>query len=493
VSALDFLQRTRLRLPIRLKLATVSAALTFIILLVFALVVGTVSSRKLHAGFDNDLRATAADLQERFRVRANREGQLELVPPTDIVRAAAAGGAVIRVLDRNGQVLSATNGAPDLGPPADGVRDVPGYRVVSRPLFTSALRRAGPFEVLPPPVDGAVAFVQYGKREGSVNATIRKVRLFLAIGVLGGTALAFLAGFLVARRAMRPISDLTRAAREVARTRDPDVALPKPEANDEVAELANTLEDMLKELGAARTEVEGTLSRQREFVADASHELRTPLTSILANLELLESELGGEQKEIAGSALRSSRRMRRLVADLLLLARADAGRQSPRRPVDLAAVAREAAAEAEPLGQERQVTVDAPESVALAAVPDDIHRVVLNLIENALIHTPAGTPVTLAVRREGHHAVLEVSDRGPGVPASLRDRVFERFSHGDGDGSPPPGSGLGLAIVRAVADAHGGSVKLTDADGGGARFVVRLPTGGTPADVSPATHAAERT
>jgi two-component system OmpR family sensor kinase len=131
--------------------------------------------------------------------------------------------------------------------------------------------------------------------------------------------------------------------------------------------------------------------------------------------------------------------------------------------------------------------------VALAAVPDDIHRVVLNLIENALIHTPAGTPVTVAVRREGHHAVLEVSDRGPGVPASLRDRVFERFSHGDGDGSPPPGSGLGLAIVRAVADAHGGSVELTDAGGGGARFVVRLPTDGAPADVSPAPHAAERT
>jgi signal transduction histidine kinase len=475
VSAPAFLQRTRLRLPIRVKLATVSAALTFIILLLFAVVVGVVSQRKLHSGFDNDLRATAADLQERIRVHVNREGQLQLVPPSDIVRGAAAGGAVIRVLDRNGQVLAATQGAPDLGPPVDGVRDVPGYRVVSRPLFAGALSRAGPFEVLPPPVDGAVAFVQYGKPEGSVNATLARVRLFLALGVLGGTALAFLAGFLVARRAMRPISDLTRAAREVARTRDPDVALPTPEANDEVADLANTLEDMLKELGAARTEVEGTLSRQRDFVADASHELRTPLTSILANLELLESELAGEQKEIAGSALRSSRRMRRLVADLLLLARADAGRQAPRRTVDLATVAREAAAEVEPLTEGRQVTVDAPLSVSLAAVPDDLHRVALNLIENALIHTPAGTPVTVAVRREGRDAVLEVADRGPGVPPALRQRVFERFSHGDGDGSPSRGSGLGLAIVRAVADAHDGSVALSEADGGGARFVVRLP------------------
>ena len=125
---------------------------------------------------------------------------------------------------------------------------------------------------------------------------------------------------------MRPIAGLTRAAREVARTRDPDIRLPRPDANDEVADLAATLEDMLSELGAARAETEGALDRQRQFVADASHELRTPLTSILANLELLEEELAGEQREIAGSALRSSRRMRRLVADLLLLARADAGR-----------------------------------------------------------------------------------------------------------------------------------------------------------------------
>src|SRR5918994_6675150 len=105
--------------------------------------------------------------------------------------------------------------------------------------------------------------------------------------------------------------------------------------------------------GAARE-----VARPREFVADASHELRTPLTSILANLELLETELKGEQAEIAGSALRSSRRMRRLVADLLLLARADAGRQAPRKPVDLALVAREAVAEAAPLAFEHQLALD---------------------------------------------------------------------------------------------------------------------------------------
>ncbi len=108
-------------------------------------------------------------------------------------------------------------------------------------------------------------------------------------------------------------------------------------------------------------------------------------------------------------------------------------------------------------------------------VPDDLHRAALNLIENALAHTPSGTPVTVSVRSEDDSACLEVSDRGPGVPEELRDRVFERFSRGGGDTGGGTGSGLGLAIVRAVAEAHGGSVTLDDAEGGGARFVLRLP------------------
>jgi signal transduction histidine kinase len=235
---------------------------------------------------------------------------------------------------------------------------------------------------------------------------------------------------------------------------------------------------MLRELGAARSETEGALLRQREFVADASHELRTPLTSILANLELLEAELEGERREIADSALRSSRRMRPLVADLLLLARADAGRESPHEPVDLAAVAREAAGEAGVVASDHPLSLDLPGPVTVEGVRDDLHRMTLNLLENAYLHTPAGTPVTLAVGADGGAAVLEVADRGPGVPAQNRERIFERFARGGGDSSVGSRSGLGLSIVRAVAEGHGGSVSLDDAEGGGARFVVRLPLSG---------------
>jgi two-component system OmpR family sensor kinase len=451
----------RTRLPIKVKVAVVTAALTFVILSLFAAVIGALAERRITDGFEDELRATAVDLQEQLGPVRIGDGQFGLSSSDrDLIRGFAAGGAMVRVVLNGNSVY---------------VTDAGDFRVVSRQIVVPDVAREGSFDLLPLPVAREIGWVQYAETEASVQTTINRVRLFLAFGVLGGTALAFLGGLLVARRAMRPVSGLTRAAREVARTRDPDVRLPKPLANDEVSELAYTLEDMLRELSAARGETEATLDRQRAFVADASHELRTPLTSILANLELLESDLDGEQREMAASALRSSRRMRRLVADLLLLARADAGREAPKAPVDLAAVAHEAAREASALSEHHTVSIDAPEPVVIDGVADDLHRLVGNLVENALIHTPGGTPVTISVRRDGDSAVLEVSDRGPGVPPGMRERIFERFARGGGDAAPSGGSGLGLAIVRAVAEAHDGTVELADAEGGGARFTVTLP------------------
>jgi two-component system OmpR family sensor kinase len=465
----------RTRLPVRFKLAVVTAALTFGILCIFAVVIGAVAEQRIRAGFDDDLRASVANVVNRLDVHRNADGVIKYNPAA--LSGAGVAGAEVRLVSRDGEVEY----PPGLFPLApigyEGLSDFQGLRVASRSLAVST--RSLPDALGAPLTDDSLAtvagYVQYAKPLATVNHTVNRVRLFLAFGVLGGTLLAFLGGLYVAERAMRPIAGLTRAAREVARTRDPDITLPKPRANDEVSDLATTFEAMLRELGAARQETEATLDRQRAFVADASHELRTPLTSILANLELLEAELVGEQREMAESALRSSKRMRRLVADLLLLARADAGREATQAPVDLATVAREAADEAGALSSDHPVSLDMPEPVTVTGVADDLHRLAGNLVENALIHTVAGTPVTVSVRREGDDAVLEVADRGPGVPAELRERVFERFARGSGDATRAGGSGLGLAIVRAVADAHGGRVELLDAPGGGSRFVVSLP------------------
>ncbi|HEX8075034.1 MAG TPA: HAMP domain-containing sensor histidine kinase [Thermoleophilaceae bacterium] len=452
------------RLPVRLRLALISAGLTFAILLLFAVVIGIFASRQVRSEFDDELKLTAADLQQRLITRS-LSGP---IPSRDAeaMEAAAAGEAAIRIVLPDGEIH--TVGGPQLGPPRSGVHQVGDYRVVARPITGLGGRIMG--------------YLQYGKPRSRVNHTVARIDFFLAVGVIAGTALAFLAGLALARRAMSPISNLTRAARGIAQTRDPGVSLPKPEADDEVADLAHTLEDMLRALDDAREETEGALARQREFVADASHELRTPLTSILANLELLEAELSGEEREMAGSALRSSRRMRRLVADLLLLARADAGRAGLREPVSLAATVSEAAAEAAPVAAGHELTLDLPggngDGPLVEGVSDDLHRLALNLIENALAHTPPGTEVGVRVGSEaapggGEVAVLEVSDGGPGIPVDMREHVFDRFVRAGREGGG--GSGLGLAIVRAVAVGHGGSVEVGESQAGGARFTVRLP------------------
>jgi signal transduction histidine kinase len=285
--------------------------------------------------------------------------------------------------------------------------------------------------------------------------------------------LALLAGLATAQRATRPIAELTLAAREIERTRDPSRRIPHPEASDEIAELASTLEGMLGALDAARGETQAMLDRQREFVADASHELRTPLTSVLANLELLTEELDGEQAETAEAALRSTRRMRRLVGDLLLLARADSKRVQPHWPTDLAGVLTEAAAELGPVAEDHELSIDARPAVVSGA-RDDLPRLALNLLENAVRHTPQGTSVRASTSTRGSDAVLIVEDDGPGIPLELERRVFERFVRGGRDGGR--GSGLGLAIVRAVAESHNGSVSLEEpVSGTGTRFVIRIP------------------
>ena len=291
--------------------------------------------------------------------------------------------------------------------------------------------------------------------------------------MITGTGLALAAGLMLARRAMAPIAALTATTREIARTRDPNRRVPVPEADDEVAELALTLQDMLQALEASRAEGAAMLTRQRQFVADASHELRTPLTSVLANLDLLSETLEGDDRELADSALRSSQRMRRLVADLLLLARQDAKRSTSRELVHLERVVVDAAAELGPIAAGHELRVDA-EPAAVCGARDELYRLALNLMENAIKHTPAGTAITASTRAEEESAVLVVGDDGPGVPEGLRERVFERFVRGEGDRGGS--SGLGLSIVRAVAEAHGGTVVLeAPVEGQGACFVVRLP------------------
>jgi two-component system OmpR family sensor kinase len=463
------------RWPVRWRLAAVSASLTLLILLVFAFVVGRLASDRLTSDFHDDMFATANQL--RVIIEAKRQGVNVQGQGLDLDQL-APGDVAMRVVDENGTLLfdtqgrpAETPGAPSLGSPQpEGATQTGRFEVVSVPVDVS--------NAIPP----QPAFLQYGRTRDSLDATIDRLWLFLAGGVVGGTLLAMLAGIAVAGRAMRPIVALTQTAREIAATRDPSRRVPMPSSNDEVAELAVTLDQMLRELDASRSETEQIAQAQREFVADASHELRTPLTSILANLELLQARLTAapkddEESEIVEGALRSSLRMRRLVSDLLLLARADAGRAGVRSDCDLEEIVDSALAEVRPVANEHVLSLDESGSIPIEGNPDELHQLVANLLENGMRHTPPGTEVRARLHREGDEAVFEVSDNGPGIPEGMEEQVFSRFVRGGGpaDIVADGGTGLGLAIVQAVAVSHGGRVEATRGPHGGARFEVRLP------------------
>jgi two-component system, OmpR family, sensor kinase len=452
------------RWPVRWRLAAVSAMLTLIILVGFAAVVGRLTANKLESDFRDDLRATASEIALKIEL-ARASGSLDVQG----LRPLMSEGDHFRVVDATGRELDpVAPHSPDLGPPdPEEIRSVGPYEVATAEITTGQV--------------GFPLFVQYAQNHEDVQTTIDRLWLFLAAGVFVGTVLAYLAGLAVAVRAMRPISSLTAAAREIASTGDPSGKMPTLTSDDEVAELGRTLEDMLRSLDQARSETEQAMKRQREFVADASHELRTPLTSILANLELLEASLekvGPEEDRAAvDSALRSSHRMSRLVSDLLLLARADAGRVSARQECDLAEVTAGAIAEVRPVAGEHELVLETAEPVAVEGNPDELHRMVANLLENAVRHTPDGTRVTVTVTREDGWARLDVCDDGPGIPPGMEAQVFARFVRGTGpsDRAGGDGTGLGLAIVEAVATSHGGEAEAGSSPHGGARFTVRLP------------------
>ncbi|MEX2107318.1 MAG: HAMP domain-containing sensor histidine kinase [Solirubrobacterales bacterium] len=456
--------------PVRWRLAVTSAGLTLAILLIFAVIIGQVASKQIRDDFDHEVQGAAQSLASEFQITPTTFGTLVRSPELDDVVLPDEASA--RVFDVEGRLIKQSTDALTLGRPTTGLSTHGGTRVA-----TAEIRD----------INGSTTgYIQYGRSFAHIDQTIERLWLIIAAGVFGATLLAAIAGLTIAGRAMRPISSLTATAREIATTGDPSRHMPNPRADDEVGELAGTLETMLRSLDAARAEREMAMKRQREFVADASHELRTPLTSVLANLELLQAGLDDpvreDERAIVESALRSSSRMSRLVADLLLLARADAGRIGARTRCDLAEAAGNAAVEVAPTVGERELRIENERALPVNGNPDELHRMVLNLLDNAVRHTPPGSRIELRVRAEGGRAVVEVDDDGPGVPPEMAEQIFERFVRGDGpaDTMAGSGSGLGLAIVHAVATSHAGTAEVTQSPSEGALFRVRLPLAGAP-------------
>jgi signal transduction histidine kinase len=315
----------------------------------------------------------------------------------------------------------------------------------------------------------------------ALSAERDAVRTALTVMLIGFPlllAVVAVVTWLVTRRALRPVEAIRREMAAITASADLGRRVPVPDTHDEVARLARTTNETLAAL-------ESSVERQRRFVADASHELRSPIASLRTQLEVGAAHPGLLD---VGGAVEDTVRLQRLAADLLLLARLDAGEEPVGGRVDLAALAHEEAAgrpavtvteeteETEVAAQDGAAS-DGPaggSSLLVAGSRGQLGRVLANLLDNAQRHARA--EVSVRVRRSGERVVVEVADDGDGVPESDRERIFERFVRlDDARSRDDGGAGLGLAIARDVAARHGGTLTVGARPTGGALFELRLP------------------
>jgi two-component system OmpR family sensor kinase len=312
-------------------------------------------------------------------------------------------------------------------------------------------------------------------------------RLEAVEAVLFGAALMAtgIAGAVWVRISLHPLQKVTARAAEVAGLplASGEIAMPGPlsdtDPRTEVGQVGTALNHMLGHVEDALTRRQASEERLRHFAADASHELRTPVANIRGHAELALRHRGPVPAEVRHALERidsESLRMTRLVDDLLLLARLDAGRPLEHEPVDLTLLILNATDDARAAGPGHHWLLDLPEEPV--TVTGDAHRLqqaIGNLLANARTHTPTGTDVTITLTTDQTTACVDVSDNGPGIPDELQPEVFGRFVRADHARSRSTGStGLGLAIVHAVVTAHGGTATITSRPGH-TTFRITLP------------------
>lgn len=342
-----------------------------------------------------------------------------------------------------------------------------------------------------------------GLPTADITRTLLWVLGMFCVGAVIALICAGIAGMLIIRRQLAPLSRVSDAARDVA-----DLELDKGEvrlptlivevdpkaAHTEVGRLGTALNRMLDRIAGAMSVRHASETRVRQFVADASHELRTPLAAIRGYTELAQRKRDELPADVAHAMSRvesETQRMTQLVEDMLLLARLDDGRPLESESVDLSRLVVDTVSDAHVAGPDHQWSLDLPdEPVTVVGDEARLHQVLANLLANARIHTGAGTTVTTSLGQDASGAaVLTVADDGPGIPQDLQPEIFERFARGDssrarrGAASDSGSTGLGLAIVAAVVKAHEGTIQVRSAPGS-TEFVVKLPEG------SQTTHSA---
>jgi heavy metal sensor kinase len=324
--------------------------------------------------------------------------------------------------------------------------------------------------------NGGGYMIEVGASNQEIERALHGLLLAIVIGLPVVVAVAIAGGYLLMRRALRPVDEITQSAERIS-SRNLSERLPVAETGDEIERLSVGLNRMIARLDESFQHI-------NRFSADASHELRTPLTILRGELEatVQQPQIAPELRETLGSALEETERLSRIVESLMAIARLDAGEaRIERAHFDLAELASGATEQMRLLAEDKNISLRcaAKQRVRIEGDRSRLKQVIVNLVDNAIKYTNAGGHVGVKVYASDGWCVLEVNDDGVGIPAEAAPHIFERFYRADKARSRQMGgAGLGLSIIKAIVTAHGGLVRVESVEGRGSRFLVELPIGG---------------
>ena len=489
---------------LRLRLTLLNGLVVLLAVFVFAVVAYALQQQALLSNLDASLRDQArwySDNASLWYDRARRSPRAVVFPNP---QRFAAPDIFIQITMRDGDTVARSRNLDGERLPSD--QQMLGRTLQGEAWFTNIEMDGQPLRMYISPLRTNMLEEEGGPIVGMIqvarplwptyNSLHTLQTSFVSVGALGVLA-ALVLGWMLARAALRPIDRLAAAAHAIGATRDFSQRVPIKSRGrrDEVGLLAEEFNRMLARLQEAYEQVETALAAQRRFVADASHELRTPLTSLRGNVDLLRRTIAlnsssfsnQEQEQLLADMAAETERLARLVNDLLLLARADAGQHLSLVPTEVAPLVHDAFRAARFLREGVELRLG--EVAAAAWVNGDADRLkqlLLILLDNGLKYTPEGGRVTIEARplsRQGAPGIaIRVTDTGPGIRPEEHARIFERFYRADRV-RRTGGSGLGLAIARWIVDEHHGTIEVDSQPGHGSTFTVWLPAA-TPQQVT---------
>lgn len=468
---------------IRLRLTLLYTAILALTVIAFSTILFVTQTRATYDGIKADLMRQASFGWDRRPPRPSEPLSLQTGTPPE--RPVEAGSVSIALPGRwtqtrniTGTVTGRTFDLSDTGLPLSpaGLAAVQAGGV----WFEMAQVEDQPLLIYSKPTPswtGAVQIVQIAYPIAQAQQALNSLRWMLLAGSGLAIVIAFAAGWALAGAALRPIQNIIHTARTIGARHDFGRRVQHIGPLDEIGQLATTFNGMLTELESAYRQLEQALASQRRFVADASHELRTPLTTVRGNVELLRRQPpldAQERAEILADTTAEVDRLIRLVTQLLILARTDAGQTIRCEPLPLQPLLADVCRQAKLLAPDRNIAAHADARIAAMGNHDALKQVLLILLDNAIVHTPAEAIIEATAVATNGRAMIHVRDTGPGIAADVLPHLFERFYRGQPERGGA-GAGLGLAIAKELVEAQGGTIAVESQPGQGSVFTITLP------------------